>query len=100
MAKDPTFQDLKEAALRSGEESEPVAPESLTREELQSAIREIISEGREMDEVAAMSERTAARLAQALWPEMALEVKKQKAQVTVERKAFLQYIKELLEKES
>ena len=96
-----TAETFREAAIKAGERLRGETDESSSetvQESLRDRIKDILEQGNLMEEdpIREVSARTAAKIAEMLWPERALEIKKEKAKIGVEQQAFLEYIKDVL----
>lgn len=107
-----TQETFKEAALEAGarlrgedppekkkDKKKPKGEDEI-RDIIRDRIREILREGKEEDFVRRVSAKTAARIAEAIWPERNLEVKKALAQTGVEQEALRLYIREIFEEDA
>ena len=100
-----TVETFREAALRAGERlrgGEGVKEEEKdVKKSLRERLKEILESGDiiEAGSTRDISTRTAERIAEMLWPERGLEIKKKQAEMEVERGALIGYIKEFLREE-
>lgn len=99
-----TMETFKEAAEEAGRRlrGEPDPKAKKEKESLRERIKAILDAGDIVVEnsVRDISLKTAERIADMLWPEKSLEIKKKRAEMEVERGALLGYIRDILQEES
>lgn len=99
-----TLETFREAAEAAGKrlrgEDGPEVPEA--KQSLRERIKEILVESNVTVEPSTrdISTKVAEAIADMLWPEKSLEIKKKRAEMEVERGALLGYIKDILQEES